>query len=62
MSVSLLVTTMSPTEMDEPIEMPFCVWTRAVPRNSELLMCKSKMGGTHWHQLVNMIAVTHWMQ
>jgi len=31
--VYLLITTVSPTEMVEPVEMPFGVWTRVGPMN-----------------------------
>ena len=33
LSVCLLVTTVSPTKTDEPIEVPFGLWTRVGPRN-----------------------------
>jgi len=36
------VTIMSPAEMDEPIEMPFGMWTLVGPRNHEL------DGGAYW--------------
>jgi len=38
MSVCLLDTTMSPASMDEPIKMPFGLWTRVGPRNNLLTM------------------------
>jgi len=36
LSVSLLVTTVSPTKTDEPITVPFGVWTWVGPRNHVL--------------------------
>jgi len=51
LSVCLFVTSVSPAKTDEPIEVPFTMWTRGGPRNYVLY------GVTHWRHLAN---TTEW--
>jgi len=52
-SVCPLVTTVSPTETAEQIEVPFGVWTRVGPWNH--LLDGGGRCGAHWRHLTNRI-------